>query len=265
MTETDKVLLCGSIPGDFADEAMTLASRIADLVPAIPDGETGDRSRWVIFQAYRVFDGHPQIETLNRPKPGPGKPDWVPAPFPEGLEEFWTFRIRDNVTDVQFPNLLYASMAERSYETFVSLRQQGKIPDTVRFQVSLPLPESGYSWFFPDAGDLERISRPYEQAMIAELEQILNSIPHHDLAIQWDVCYEVLDIEGAFPWSRPSDPFKRYQETVSRIGPCVPEQVQMGYHLCWGDLGHQHLKEPDDLALAVRGWRTPPSRGRGAA
>jgi len=42
----------------------------------MPDGEVGDRRYWIDGLAYRVFNGHPEIETLRRPAPdasGPGR------------------------------------------------------------------------------------------------------------------------------------------------------------------------------------------------
>ena len=32
----------------------------------------------------------------------------------------------------------------------------------------------------------------------------------------------------------------------------VPADVPAGLHLCYGDYGHQHFKQPESLALQVR-------------
>ena len=45
---------------------------------------------------------------------------------------------------------------------------------------------------------------PYERAIIAALDAIAAEIPHGDLAIQWDVCPEVLAFENYFP-AQPVD------------------------------------------------------------
>jgi methionine synthase II (cobalamin-independent) len=37
---------------------------------------------------------------------------------------------------------------------------------------------------------------------------------------------------------------KRYAETV-------PEDVELGFHLCYGDYKHEHLQEPDDCRTCV--------------
>lgn len=35
----------------------------------MPDGEVGVRRYWIDGIVYRVFNGHPEIETLRRPRP----------------------------------------------------------------------------------------------------------------------------------------------------------------------------------------------------
>ena len=36
------------------------------------------------------------------------------------------------------------------------------------------------------------------------------------------------------------------------LSPHLPDEALLGLHLCYGDLGHRHFKEPKDLALVVR-------------
>jgi hypothetical protein len=44
-----KTVLVGSIPADGAEEAMALALRqVGPHLRQLPDGETGDRDRWVV-------------------------------------------------------------------------------------------------------------------------------------------------------------------------------------------------------------------------
>ncbi len=38
---------------------------------------------------------------------------------------------------------------------------------------------------------------------------------------------------------------------VASLADRVPEPVQVGYHLCYGDAGHRHFKEPDDTKVMV--------------
>lgn len=250
MTVTGDVLLVGSVPLASAEEVMTTcADALGPDAIALPDGETGDRSIWIVYQAYRVFHEHPQLETLQRPAPIDGVDQWQPA----GLPDLWNFKIRDNVDELRFDDLKYASVASSSYQVFRRLRDAGLIPADIRFQVCLPTPES-ILVFFRDPDQLARIIPAYTDAMEREVQKVVEEIPAEDLLIQWDVCSELLDIEGTFPWTQRGDPgpLQRYTRAVQRLSSSIPEQVQVGYHLCYADLGHQHMKEPQDLGLVVR-------------
>jgi hypothetical protein len=37
-------------------------------------------------------------------------------------------------------------------------------------------------------------------------------------------------------------------ERLVRLGDRVPAGVELGYHLCYGDAGHQHFKQPEDTS-----------------
>jgi|SoiMethySBSTD1v2_1073268.scaffolds.fasta_scaffold182588_4 hypothetical protein len=239
---TGDVLLVGSVPLDTAEEVFrTCAQAVGSRVSSLPDGEVGDRRAWVIYQAYRVFHGHPQLETLQRPQGV-----WIPT----GLEDMWQFTVKEGIDAVRFEDLQYASAALASYQTFRTLRDRGEIPAPVRFQVSLPLPWDGVSWFFPAPADLVRLAPAYEAAMTRELDQIVAQIPAQDLALQWDVCREVLELEGVF--SSPQDPWAHYRGQIRRLSSRIPDETLLGYHFCYADLGHRHMKEPQDLSLCVR-------------
>ena len=86
--------------------------------------------------------------------------------------------------------------------------------------------------------------------MIHEVEKIVDQIPATDLALQWDVCWEVLENEGVFPCAE--DAWERYVQEIYRISAGIPDEVLLGYHFCYADLGHQHIKQPQDLGLSVK-------------
>jgi hypothetical protein len=119
----------------------------------------------------------------------------------------------------------------------------------VRFQVSLPTPHaSGYLYVSGPA-------RPgyfavYERALKAALAKIVKEIPARDLAIQWDVCQEVLAFEGYFK-DRPADYKQQTFDMLGRLGDSVPTDVELGYHLCYGSPQDEHLIQPKDAALLV--------------
>jgi len=133
------------------------------------------------------------------------------------------------------------------------LREQGIIEKGVRFQVSLPTPVNviGLCLLQEYQADAEPI---YEKALLAALRRIQDAIPAEDLAIQWDMAYEIgmLELPAAFPsWFEGEDIMQGILERVGRLTAAVDEGVKMGFHLCYGDAGHKHFVEPKDMGVLV--------------
>jgi hypothetical protein len=247
------LLLVGSVPLETPQEVFeTCARGIGDLLPAIPDGEVGERSCWIQVLAYRVFHGHPEIETIRRPPPEHGVEKWKPA----DRSESWGFRVKPGVERVSFGDpgwrLGYAREAINSYFIFSQLRKNGLIPPDVRFQVCLPLTNSAIDFFFQDAADWPRIKPGFEQAMRAEIDKMIEKIPPDDLAMQWDCCVETMDLEDAFPWTPKEGRFERNVAPIANLAPQIPAAVTLGYHLCYGTLGGWPMVESNDLAQTVK-------------
>ncbi len=249
------VLLVGSVPGESAAAVLRLCGpEVGSYTSCLPDGETGYRQFWITFLAATVYHGNPALDTVQRPRPLNGKENW----YPQSYDDQWQFQLRADVPAVYFARLGYAAEAQRSYRDFYELRRAGVIPPGVRFQVSLPLTESAVRPYLARAQDFTPMWAAYEDAMGREIQALLRDIPAQDLAIQWDICMEVLAIEvddqhaGLLPWKPPGDPFERYVRALQGVARYVPEDVLMGCHLCYGDLGHQHFVEPRDLELVVR-------------
>ncbi|KMO66964.1 hypothetical protein [Mycolicibacterium chlorophenolicum] len=251
ITPTDRmsqagVLLTGSVPLYSTEEVIKYCGGgLGDVAVGIPDGEVGDRSMWIIYQAYRVLDGHPQLATIQRPQPDY---NWRPS----GFDDFWLFAVRDGET-LHLDDIGYARTAAESYDTFRELKAAGIVPSSARFQVSLPLPESAASWFFPNPEHLRQAIDAYTTALQRELAAVLDTVPHDQLTIQWDTCWEILDVEEAAPWTLPGGepPLERFRAMCARMSSAIPPEVLLGYHLCYGDLGHKHMKNPENLAVSV--------------
>jgi hypothetical protein len=242
------VHLVGSVPLDSAEQVFeTCAQALAPHLGAMPDGEVGHRIHWIVCQALFVFNGHPALELVHRPTPVDGKEQWLP----KNPADQWNFRIKPNPGDIEFDDLKYASWAIESYAAFKALRQRGTIAAGVRFQVCLPTPLAGFQGFFSDE-DGARIRAPYETAMLREVEKICAAIPHDDLAIQWDVAVETGAIEKGQPAKIGGDAFERFSEETRKMGPIVPRDALLGYHICYGDFNHRHSVEPKDLSVSVR-------------
>lgn len=249
---TSDFMLVGSLPMNSTDDALRTASSVfGDCCFALPDGETGERWSWIIYEANRLWRPHPQIETVHTPEDTPpGFPDWLPGHW----WDLWTFRIPAPVSHLEFERWPRMDDAIASYQEFKALRDEGVIPRGVRFQIGLPFPESAIgNWFREDYGRAFDILAPaYTDLAIRELTRLFDVAPPEDIAIQWDVCVEVLDLEGTILWMPKEKAWERYTDFLTPLGQAVPEEALLGYHLCYGTFPQWPMYEADDMGLVVQ-------------
>jgi ubiquinone/menaquinone biosynthesis C-methylase UbiE len=231
------VHLVGSVPLASTEAVLrAVAATIGDRLRRVPDGETGPRSDWIVWQL-PIFTAQPALEVV------PPAPDsWRPLP---------RVRLGDpqHPEQVRFEALGYADAAIASYRTFARLKRDGVIPVACRFQVSLPTPLAPVCAFVvPDhQGLLEPL---YEARLLAEVAAILREVPHDQLAVQWDTNFEFGMLEGVFPvWF--DDVKGGILERLLRLSRHVPPDVELGYHFCYGDVQHRHYTEPRDAGRLV--------------
>ena len=242
---TSDLLLVGSLPAESAEEALRAGAELfGDLVFALPDGETGPRAAWVGYERERLMRPHPDIETVENTA--------SPTGIPRHAYETPVFRIRDGVTELRFDSWPRIDDAIASYGLFRDLREQGAIPEGVRFQVCLPFPSSALNAFKVDfAHDYPIAVRAFEDLFDREMQRLTDAVPPEDLALQWDVCYEVLDAEGVVAWFSEGA-WERFARSVERLTPQIPEDVLVGYHLCYGTFPEWPMYEARDMGLIVR-------------
>jgi hypothetical protein len=232
----------GSVKLDDASQVFrALAEHVGTHAARYTDGETSERSNWLAWQV-SVFDAHPDLEL-----------DPAVATIDErtGQPIAPKFRLRDGVAgeELAFPPTGYADVALESYAEFIRLRDEGIVPPGVRFQVSLPTPLAVVSAFISDE-DAPLVERAYQRAMQADVESMFTGIDHADLALQWDVCLELTAYDGGRSLYE-SDPLAHATATVSEMIAATPPGVDVGVHLCYGDAGHKHIIEPQDLGSSV--------------
>ena len=227
-------LLVGSVPLNSASEVFTRCCEyIGDNLHSIPDGEFGDRIIWHNFLAKYVYNGHPDILTTNRPAPTNGYPEWKPR---NHTDDMWHFELKPGTEKVRFSELGYAKHAITSYGIMKLMKALGKIPEKVKLQVNIPLTQSAISVFFHRESDHPAVAEGYEDAARNEINEMLAVIPASDMVILWDVCVEILHMEGLLPWMSIDNYLDRNTDTVANIMPGIPEEVEIGYHLCYGTL-----------------------------
>lgn len=232
---TRAVHLVGSVPlKSTSDVFATCCGALGAKLARVPDGETGERTNWIHWQR-TMLGAHPAIEIV-----GEGKNAETVMP---------KFSIRpDYSAEIEFADLGYLTAALESYETFKTLKADGKIQDQ-RFQVSLPTPLAAIACYV-DPASQERLYTPYRDRLLTEAQAIVDAIPNADLAIQWDVAIEFAVLEGLFPvWF--DSPFDQIAQRLAHLADTVPAPVEVGFHFCYGDSGNKHFKEPTDMGLLV--------------
>jgi hypothetical protein len=234
------------------------------LLHRVPDGETGERHYFTLFQA-SAFSAAPEV-LVN---------------FENNVESqaktFTEEEVKEGVRKLQEANPKglqtgYDVAARESYAVFERLKAEEVIPQRVRFQVGLPtyvliihcLLHLFLSWFqhskesrrsfhelevdSPELHDsaastigplIQKAFQPslaplYESALISALRNIQASIPHDQLSIQLDLAVDMAYWEGQYlkPW------FDNIKETVVgnivRMMAEVEPDVELGVHFCYG-------------------------------
>jgi hypothetical protein len=242
---TSELLLLGSLPAASTEAALRAAGELfGDMVFALPDGETGPRAAWVGYERERLVRPHPDVETVSESE--------SPTGVPRHAYETPVFRIRDGAVDLHWGSWPRIDDAIASYGVFRALRDEGVIPAGLRFQVGLPFPASALNGFKANfAADYPVAERGFEELVARELRRLIAAIPPADLAIQWDAAYEVLDLEGVLAWT-PDGAWERFTGPVARLTRLIPEDVLVGYHLCYGTFPEWPMYEARDMSVLVR-------------
>ena len=259
-TSKRPVHLVGSIPLENTEEVFrTTSSILGDHLPRIPDGETGNRLQWIMFQfllmtkmqEFEVVGGKISSQELNDEIQRYGtNPE---AGFDLSQRQL---QVKGGVKieNITFPALGYAEEAIKSYNKFKTLKGSGEIHKNCRFQISLPTPLAPIQTFFFPKGHGESIAlyNQYKKAMLNELRTLTHEIPAEDLAIQWDVCIEVIMLENRQNDENVASWHTAIYEELCSLAESVPEPVEVGYHFCYGDMGHKHFFEPVNTELMAK-------------
>jgi len=239
------VHLVGSIPLSDAETVFrTVAGAIGQHLIRIPDGETGIRKTWIRF-LQDVLAANPAVELAS---------DLPPFRFVQWdgklVREIPRLRLKTGAKPDPDQFITgYADMAIDSWRTFDRLQMAGVIPVNVKFQISLPTPIAPtYNNMVPQdrPGILPALTRHF----IGEVAKIAAALPNDRIAVQWDVCQEVLAWEGYYD----QGPIDFRYETIgvlATIGDAVPAAIDLGYHLCYGSPADEHLVQPRDAGIMV--------------
>jgi methionine synthase II (cobalamin-independent) len=234
--------LVGGLKAVDAETAMRTAGRILGRhLHAVTDGETGARNQWIFWQLGKLgaLDGIEVGGLFERP-----------AVENDDYRAMPTLRIDPSVTELPPRALGYADEAEASYAIFRRLRDEGAIPADVKFQVSIPTPYATVvAW--AELDDQERFFPVYADAITREVRDIAAAVDHDDLVIQYDVAVEIGVLSGSFEAAGNLGDREHVVEALRQALGDVPDGVERGVHLCYGDYKHRHFTVPEDLTLCV--------------
>lgn len=231
-----RALLCGGVNLSTNEDVFrAIASEAGDVVARIPDGETGERNDWIVWQKH-VLARQDQLEES--------------APFANEYRPHPRWSIREGVSPdkIELGPLGYFAAAADSYRVFARLKQDGVIDGDARFQVSLPTPLAVVGVFI-DPDDALAFEPVYERRLLGELASITDLVPHHELAIQWDAAVEFAMLEGVWASYFPGDLLAGLVERTARVIDATPRDVEVGLHLCYGDSEGEHFKQPEDTSI----------------
>ena len=235
----------GSVPLPDAETVFrTLSGAVGGHIVRLPDGETGIRKTWIRF-LQDVLAANPAIEPAS---------DVPPFKFTQWdgkvLREIPRLRLKPGAKpDPKAFKTGYADMAIESWGRFERLQKAGEIPAQVKFQISIPTPIAPtYNNMVPD--DRPKLLPALVRHFIGEVDKIAKALPNDRIAVQWDVCQEVLAWEGYYE-PGPVDFRAETIDVLSEIGDAVPEGIELGYHLCYGSPADEHCVQPKDTGIMV--------------
>lgn len=239
------VHLIGTVPmSDARTVFETVSATLGSAIRWIPDGETGPRLDWIMaFQP--LFANHPALEP---------SPESFQLHAKVGKTRRHRLKPGKTLEDLTFDNLGYADTARESYAIFAELKRKGTIHSAAKFLITMA-PAHSVIWPFLEEALHATVDPIYNAAVKREIDKIGATLPHGEIAIQFDVASAVF---ARLQRNEPSSYGKskgEMQETFTNIlidlGNHVPEDIDLLYHLCYGDAAHKHVVEPIDMGDMV--------------
>lgn len=211
--------------------------RLGDTVPFIPDGETGERSNYILHLGERLA-ANPSIET-GRANP------FLPGPLRVGL------RIRrGGEVHIELGELGYCRDWAASLALFHELREE--TGTQLRYQMGVAPALSIGTAFFNKPFGVARAIAPLQAAIRAEIAEAVR-LDRDALAVQIDAAFEQIFVALV---QRVAPPFaQRVALRLARqIAACVaevPPEVPVGVHLCLGNPGNRRVVTPSSSKPVV--------------
>jgi hypothetical protein len=207
----------------------TALERIGPHLLRMTDGETGERSQWVL-PTLDWLRANPDVEVAR-------------AIDYSDYSESAAYRLREGHRfDASHILTAYYSTFQRSYAGFRVLRDRYGYPD-ISFQVGLPAPVdlAVISFAFETAFAHPELEQAFMEATLREVEAI------HAAAGQ-DVIFQIETVVAMVATaSSPPEHQQAVAENmagiITRLAREAPEGTRFGLHMCLGDFHHRALAE----------------------
>jgi hypothetical protein len=224
--------LVGSFPASDARAAMNQAlGALGDRLPALPDGETGDRYHWIIH----IIEGlrqHPDLEVKRDGK-------W------SDYDDLLVFKIkRGHRLTGDSLDFGHVAAFRESYPVYRELRGEAQ----TGFQVGVPGDFDMALFALGPVGAL-RNRRPFTDATLAEIRAI-HAEAGGDVVFQIEIPAELVMVARMPPPLRPLVAHLMARG-VANLARRAPEGARFGLHLCLGDMNHRALGRMSDTRPLV--------------
>jgi len=233
---TRSIHLVGGVPLEAGEVFELAGASFGPLARRLPDGEK--KRGWLRPQA-------PIIGRANGIIPG------GIARYLHMTNQRYRFAPGQDVTAIEFGSLDYLAAARESYAIFAAARAAGKVLPGTRFQISVPT-AFGVMGHCIDLDAVRDVWPVYERQLFAEVNAIARVIPPEDLAVQWDIAVEITQSLDNPDGAMREFGAEELAAAVARALDCLPEAVEGGIHLCYGDAGEdKHYVNPRDMGVIV--------------
>jgi len=234
-----KTHLVGAWPGYSGAHAMdTALRRLGPHLLRMTDGETGERSQWVL-PGIDWLRANPDVEVLA---------DGDYSSYANGT----TFRVRDGRSlDPENIELGYHRFFQRSYRAFRELRARHGNPD-IRFQVGIPAAlDLAVDAFGYEAAQANRgIAEAFGRAQLREIGAILAEAGE-DVVFQLESVVALVTVVMSPDEAQPQAA-KQMADVLLTLPRDAPEGTIWGAHICLGDFHHKALAEMGSARPLVR-------------
>ena len=232
------VHLVGAWPGEFGVDAMDTAfKRLGPKLERMSDGETGDRSQWLL-PTMAWMRANPDVERQESVVPVRVVERDTETGAGEKAKGGGFYRLRDGHSlTADHIQMGYVLAFKQSYPAFKALRERYDQPQ-ISFQVGIPSPlDLARVAFGVDAMLEPSLEGPFMATTADQINQI-RADAGEDVIFQIETVGTLLAVAMASPEDQPAVADRMATELV-RLVEQVPEGTRFGAHLCLGNFQHK--------------------------